>query len=140
MMTPIAILNVAPVSLPSRPHILVSEIVSADGLALLTPHTPHYDVNVKLGLSADELISIIPGYQGLIVRSETEVTPEILQTGSKLKVIARAGVGVNNINVPAATHHRNKLACGKHLGCRGAHGPKYWSCRRNYQRRKMEAQ
>jgi D-3-phosphoglycerate dehydrogenase len=100
MMTPSAISDLTPGSLPTRPRILVPEKVSADGLALLTPH---YDVDVKTGLSAEELISIIPGYQGLIVRSETKVTPEVLQAGNKLKVVARAGVGVDNINVPAAT-------------------------------------
>ncbi|PNY29827.1 D-3-phosphoglycerate dehydrogenase, partial [Tolypocladium capitatum] len=86
---------------PNRPRILVAEKVSQDGLALLTPH---FDVDVKLGLAADELISIIPGYHGLIVRSETKVTPEVLRAGRKLKVVARAGVGVDNINVPAATN------------------------------------
>ncbi|KAG5975885.1 hypothetical protein E4U58_006877 [Claviceps cyperi] len=87
-------------SVVSRHRILVTERVSADGLALLASH---HDVDVKLGLSADELISIIPEYEGLIIRSETKVTPEVLQTGRKLKAVARAGVGVDNINVPAAT-------------------------------------
>ncbi|KAG6298062.1 hypothetical protein E4U09_001101 [Claviceps aff. purpurea] len=87
-------------SVVSRYRILVPETVSADGLALLASH---HDVDVKLGLSADELMSIIPEYEGLIIRSETKVTPEILQAGRKLKAVARAGVGVDNINVPAAT-------------------------------------
>lgn len=87
-------------SVVSRHRILVSERVSADGLALLASH---HDVDVKLGLSADELMSIIPEYEGLIIRSETKVTPEVLQAGRKLKAVARAGVGVDNINVPAAT-------------------------------------
>lgn len=100
MMTPSALLDATSDSPPARASILVPEKVSPDGLALLTPH---YDVDVKIGLSAEELISIIPSYQGLIVRSETKVTPEILQAGKKLKVVARAGVGVDNINVPAAT-------------------------------------
>ena len=87
-------------AISSRPRILVPEKVSPDGLALLTPH---FDVDNRVGLSPEELISIIPGYHGLIVRSETKVTPEVLQAGKKLRVVARAGVGVDNINVPAAT-------------------------------------
>lgn len=85
---------------PSRPRILVPEKVSPDGLALLTPH---FDVDNTQGLSADEIIAKIPDYEGLIVRSETKVTEDVLRAGKKLKVVARAGVGVDNINVPAAT-------------------------------------
>ncbi len=92
----------APASPPpaSRPRILVPEKLSPDGLALLTPH---FDVDVRQGVSAEELLDIIPGYQGLLVRSETKVTAAVLQAGAKLKVVARAGVGVDNIDVPAAT-------------------------------------
>lgn len=85
---------------PARPRILVPEKVSPDGLALLTPH---FDVDNKLGLSAEEVVSLIPQYHGLIVRSETQVTADVLRAGNKLRVVARAGVGVDNIDVPAAT-------------------------------------
>ena len=84
----------------ARPRILIPEKVSPDGLALLQPH---FDVDIKQGLSPEELISLIPSYEGLIVRSETKVTAEVLKAGGKLKVVARAGVGVDNIDVPAAT-------------------------------------
>lgn len=84
----------------TRPRILVPEKVSEDGLALLTPD---FDVDVRVGVSPEELISLIPSYHGLIIRSETKVTPEVFQAGKKLRVVARAGVGVDNINVPAAT-------------------------------------
>lgn len=83
-----------------RPRILVPEKVSPDGLALLTPH---FDVDNTLGLSPDEIIAKIPDYHGLIVRSETQVTKDVLQAGKQLKVVARAGVGVDNIDVPTAT-------------------------------------
>ncbi|OAA79001.1 d-3-phosphoglycerate dehydrogenase [Akanthomyces lecanii RCEF 1005] len=106
-MTPIAVNPAAAEASPSpptpdssRPRILVPEKLSPDGLALLTPH---FDVDVRQGVSADELLRIIPGYQGLLVRSETKVTAEVLRAGAKLKVVARAGVGVDNIDVPAAT-------------------------------------
>ncbi|PNP47389.1 hypothetical protein TGAMA5MH_01206 [Trichoderma gamsii] len=83
-----------------RPRILIPEKISPDGLAMLEPH---FDVDVKLGLTHTELIAQIPSYHGLIVRSETKVTEEVLLAGRKLRVVARAGVGVDNINVPTAT-------------------------------------
>ncbi|KAL7913226.1 phosphoglycerate dehydrogenase [Trichoderma velutinum] len=100
-MTPIATSNGAARGVAEgRPRILIPEKVSPDGMAMLEPH---FDVDVKLGLTPEELISQIPGYHGLIVRSETKVTEEVLLAGRKLRVVARAGVGVDNINVPAAT-------------------------------------
>lgn len=89
-----------PASSENRPRILVPEKVSADGLALLKDTC---DIDVRTGLSADELISIIPSYHGLIVRSETKVTATVLAAARKMKVVARAGVGVDNIDVNAAT-------------------------------------
>lgn len=87
-------------SASSRPRILVPEKVSPDGLALLSPH---FDVDNTVGLAPEEIIAKIHNYHGLIVRSETKVTAEVLRAGRKLKVVARAGVGVDNIDVPAAT-------------------------------------
>ena len=55
------------------------------------------------GIKKDELIKIIGEYEGLVVRSGTKVTPEIIEAGHKLKLIGRAGTGVDNINVRAAT-------------------------------------
>ncbi len=54
-------------------------------------------------LSQEELFSTIPEYDGLVVRSATTVTPELLEKATKLKVIGRAGVGVDNIDIPAST-------------------------------------
>ena len=59
-------------------------------------------VGVKTGLSEEEIIKIIPEYDGMVVRSATKVTKNIILAGKKLKVIARAGAGVDNIDVPAA--------------------------------------
>jgi len=58
--------------------------------------------DVKIGLSEEEIIKIIPEYDGMAVRSATKVTKKIILAGKKLKVIARAGAGVDNIDVPAA--------------------------------------
>ncbi|KAI0133853.1 phosphoglycerate dehydrogenase [Xylariales sp. AK1849] len=84
----------------SRPRILVPEKVSPDGLALLASD---FEVDSRPGLSSQELIDQIPLYHGLIVRSETRVTSEVLAAGTSLRVVARAGVGVDNIDVDAAT-------------------------------------
>ena len=84
---------------PSR--VLVPEKLSPDGLALLRKSL---DVDEKKGLSPDDLKSIIPDYEALVVRSETKVTADLLRAANKLKVVARAGVGTDNIDVSAATN------------------------------------
>jgi D-3-phosphoglycerate dehydrogenase len=89
-------------STPIRPKILIPEKVSPDGLALLSPH---FEIHQPKNLSASDLIAIIPSYQGLIIRSETKVTAEVLAAAKNLKVVARAGVGVDNVDVDAATQH-----------------------------------
>jgi D-3-phosphoglycerate dehydrogenase len=87
---------------PSRPKILIPEKVSPDGLALLKDL---FEVDEKKGLSPEELQNIIGDYEALIVRSETQVTAELLKAAKKLKVVARAGVGVDNVDVQSATQH-----------------------------------
>jgi len=83
-------------------RVLVSDPVSEDGLRALLDD-PHVDVTVKTDFSPDELAIAIAGYDALIVRSQTKVTAEVLAKADRLKVIGRAGVGVDNIDVPAAT-------------------------------------
>jgi D-3-phosphoglycerate dehydrogenase len=82
--------------------VLVSDPISDMGIQQL------YDagditIDKKSGLSEDELIAIIPEYDALLVRSQTKVTASIMQAGKKLKVVGRAGVGVDNIDLDAAT-------------------------------------
>ncbi|RDL37114.1 D-3-phosphoglycerate dehydrogenase [Venustampulla echinocandica] len=101
-MAPSAIAPLEGSSSSSRPKILIPEKVSPDGLALLSPH---FDIDQPKGLSAEELLSIIPQYHGLIIRSETKVTATVLAAAKNLKVVARAGVGVDNVDVEAATTH-----------------------------------
>ena len=88
--------NDNPANGAAQPKILVPEKVSADGLALLRKTLV---VDEKKGLSPEQLLEIIPDYEALIVRSETKVTAEVLQAGKKLKVVARAGVGVDNVGM-----------------------------------------
>ena len=82
------------------PKILVSDPIAKEGIELLQTQG---ETDVKTGLSPEELISIIGHYDALVVRSETKVTAEVIAAGDKLQVIGRAGVGVDNIDLDAAT-------------------------------------
>ncbi|MBO1221613.1 phosphoglycerate dehydrogenase [Staphylococcus nepalensis] len=84
--------------------ILVSDPISPEGLKSLTEHKD-FEVDVNTELSKTELAETITNYEGLIVRSQTQVTSDIISAAPNLKVIARAGVGVDNIDVDAATKH-----------------------------------
>lgn len=88
--------------MPSR--VLVSDPISEKGVELLNAH-PDITADFKVGLSPEELISIIGEYDALIVRSQTKVTPEVLAAAPKLKAVGRAGVGVDNIDRNAANAH-----------------------------------
>lgn len=80
--------------------VLVVDPIAQDGIETLARHT---SVDVRLGLSREQLLEILGDYDGLIVRSETKVTAEVIAAGPRLQVIGRAGVGVDNIDVDAAT-------------------------------------
>ncbi|WP_191277202.1 phosphoglycerate dehydrogenase [Neobacillus kokaensis] len=82
--------------------VLVTDGISQTGLKSLLDH-PHFIVDRQPTLPTEELINIIGSYDALIVRSQTKVTDELLQAADRLRVIARAGVGVDNIDVNAAT-------------------------------------
>ncbi|MCH7786934.1 MAG: phosphoglycerate dehydrogenase, partial [Chloroflexi bacterium] len=85
-----------------RFKILVSDLIASEGIELLKNHA---DVDVKIGLTSHELKGIIEAYDALIVRSETRVSAEIIEAGERLQVVGRAGVGVDNIDLDAATNH-----------------------------------
>ena len=82
--------------------VLISEKLSAAGTELLEKH---YEVDVRPGLSPDELREVIEEYDALIVRSATQVDAALLERSSNMKVVGRAGVGLDNIDVDAATRH-----------------------------------
>ncbi|WP_312474288.1 phosphoglycerate dehydrogenase [Neobacillus sp.] len=82
--------------------VLVTDGISSTGLKSLMEH-PHFVVERQPTLPVEELKNIIGDYDALILRSQTKVTAELLQAAEKLRVIARAGVGVDNIDVNAAT-------------------------------------
>ncbi|HVN73693.1 MAG TPA: phosphoglycerate dehydrogenase [Methanoregula sp.] len=83
-------------------RVLVSDPLAEEGLAILRA-APGVEVDVRTELKEDELCKILPGYDALLVRSGTEVTAKVIEAGKKLKFIGRAGVGVDNIDVDAAT-------------------------------------
>jgi len=62
-----------------------------------------FDADIKTGLSPSELVRIIPVYDALVIRSATQVTEELLEAAKNLKVIGRAGIGLDNVDIPAAT-------------------------------------
>lgn len=84
--------------------ILVSDPISPEGLKSLTDHKD-FEVVTNTELSKSELIEKIADFEGLIVRSQTQVTADVIAAAPNLKVIARAGVGVDNIDIDAATKH-----------------------------------
>jgi len=81
--------------------VLISDDVSDSGLQPL--RDAGFAVEKRPGMKADELREMLAGYDALVVRSETKVTAELMQAAPRLRVIGRAGVGVDNIDVPAAT-------------------------------------
>jgi len=83
------------------PKVLVADPIAPEGIEILKTVA---EVDVKTGLTKDELAAIIGDYDALAVRSETKVTAEIIAKANKLKIIGRAGVGVDNIDVEAATN------------------------------------
>lgn len=81
--------------------ILVCEPMAPQGLALLGAHE-HLVVDIALNLSRDEVIKKIPAYDALLVRSQTKVDKDVIAAGSRLKLIGRAGVGIDNIDIAEA--------------------------------------
>lgn len=83
-------------------RVLVSDSLSEAGLAPLRA-ADGINVDVQTDLTPEQLLDVIPNYDALLVRSGTTVTADVIHAGKRLRVIARAGVGVDNIDVPAAT-------------------------------------
>jgi D-3-phosphoglycerate dehydrogenase len=81
-------------------RILVAEKLAPEGVAVLTPD---HEVDVRAGLSREDFLAALPDYDALLVRSGVQVDREAIAAGRRLVVIGRAGVGVDNIDIPAAT-------------------------------------
>ena len=86
----------------TQPKILIADSISQRGVDELS-RDKALEVLIKTGLSEKELIEVIPTFSALIVRSQTRITADILNAGAKLRVVGRAGVGVDNVDVETAT-------------------------------------
>ena len=85
---------------PTMPKVLVTDPIAQEGVDYLRREA---EVDVRLKPSPEELLTMIGAYDGLIVRSETKVTRAVIEAGKQLQVIGRAGSGVDNIDLDAAT-------------------------------------
>src|SRR5258706_5229665 len=103
-------------------RVLLSDSLSSQGVDVLKRH-PELQVDIKTGLKPAELALIIAPYDALLIRSSTTVTREIIDHADSLKVIGRAGVGVDNVDLEAATRrgivvmnspHGNSVTTAEH--------------------------
>src|SRR5580658_3688203 len=83
------------------PKVLIADKLSPAALAIFKERGVEADV--KTGLSKEELLKIIGEYEGIAIRSATKVTADVIKAAKKLKVVGRAGIGVDNVDIPAAT-------------------------------------
>jgi len=100
--------------------VLVSDSLSKEGLEILQKNV---EVDYKPEISPDQLLTDIDNYDALVVRSRSKVNAAVIEAGTKLKVIGRAGVGVDNIDVEKATEkgiivlnapHGNTVSAAEH--------------------------
>jgi D-3-phosphoglycerate dehydrogenase len=82
--------------------VLISDPLSELGVKIFE-ETPGIEVDVNTGLAPEELKGIIAQYDGLVIRSATKVTADVLEAAKNLKVIGRAGIGLDNVDIPAAS-------------------------------------
>ena len=87
--------------------VLVADPLHQEGLDLLAAE-PDLNLEIRLKMLPKELVEVITEFDALIVRSESKVTAEVIEAGTKLRVVGRAGLGVDNIDLDAAT--RNGIA------------------------------
>jgi D-3-phosphoglycerate dehydrogenase len=86
----------------SNVRVLVSDKLAEAGLRVLR-EAPGVELEFRPGMSEDELCNVIGDYDGLIIRSATQVTPRVVEEAHKLRVVGRAGIGVDNVDIPAAS-------------------------------------
>jgi D-3-phosphoglycerate dehydrogenase len=85
------------------PKVLISDALSPAAVQTFKDRGVEVDFQPKLGADKERLANLIGGFEGLAVRSATKVTPDIVSRAKNLKVIGRAGIGVDNVDIPAAT-------------------------------------
>src|SRR6266540_171120 len=87
----------------TKPKVLISDALSPAAVQIFKDAGVEVDFQPNLGKDKDKLGAVIADFEGLAIRSATKVTPKILDRASKLRVIGRAGIGVDNVDIPAAT-------------------------------------
>ena len=85
------------------PNVLISDALSPAAVQIFKDHGIEVDFQPKLGTDKERLAQVIGDFDGLAIRSATKVTPKVLEKAKRLKVIGRAGIGVDNVDIPAAT-------------------------------------
>src|SRR5947209_2163496 len=85
------------------PKVLISDALSPAAVQIFRDRGVEVDFQPKLGADKEKLASVIGGFDGLAIRSATKVTSKMLEQAKNLKVIGRAGIGVDNVDIPAAT-------------------------------------
>ena len=88
---------------PVMPKVLISDALSPAAVQIFKDRGIEVDFQPALGKDKEKLADIIGNFDGLAIRSATKVTPKILEKAKNLKVIGRAGIGVDNVDIPAAT-------------------------------------
>ena len=83
------------------PKVLIADKLSPAAVAIFKERG--IEADVKTGLSKEELLKIVDQYDGMAIRSATKVTADVIKAAKKLKVVGRAGIGVDNVDIPAAT-------------------------------------
>ena len=85
------------------PKVLISDALSPAAVQIFKDRGVEVDFQPNLGKDKDKLAEIIGNYDGLAIRSSTKVTKALLEAAGNLKVVGRAGIGVDNVDIPAAT-------------------------------------
>src|SRR5499425_880093 len=85
------------------PRVLISDALSPAAVQIFKDRGVDVDFQPDLGKDKDKLAAVIGKFDGLAVRSATKVTPKVLERADRLKVIGRAGIGVDNVDITAAT-------------------------------------
>src|SRR3954464_15033363 len=83
------------------PKVLIADKLSPAAVAIFKERGVEADV--KTGLSKEELLKIVDQYDGIAIRSATKITADVIKAAKNLKVVGRAGIGVDNVDIPAAT-------------------------------------
>ena len=83
------------------PKVLIADKLSPAAVAIFQERG--VDIDNKPGMTKEELLAVVDQYDGIAIRSSTKITAEVIKAAKKLKVVARAGIGVDNVDIPAAT-------------------------------------